>query len=960
MKRTPIAIVGGIGLLLIAAFALVCSSGGGTEGRLTNNGGVEREEGPSGEPRRGTGPEPARLGIVSGRVLDETKAVVVGATVCIAQDGSPIIGACHRSDDRGTFEFGDLRSAAYRLSVSAEGFRAGTFPQREALFLGAGATEDITVVLRRGRSIAVVGVVSDVAGGPISEASVSLLESPHTVVSGGVTDDEGRFRLLANPGASEVRAVADGYAFGRVQVTVPSGPVAIALIPESVIGGRVLGSQGEPIPGAEVTIRPEVPDRTPFPGRTQDTSTDKIGGFAFHHLQPGHYTVCATADGAFGCAPGSISVNFGEALDDLEILLHEARLVQGRIVVAGSERGCVEGSVHLLEDDTGAVFSGPTTRDGSVRIPVSVDGRYGVRVECTGYASRSTYDSILVSGEDVNELRWEVDAGVSISGRVVDRDSEPIANAEITLSTRANGDPTATRTSESAEDGSFEVTGLVAGPYGVRAQASGFADAPEAIEVVAPGDVVVVLSKGGTIEGTVRTGAGEPISGMLIVARLTRTTTDTAGYYRIEDAAAGRWTIQLGDRTGWAMVDPETKLGISSDVDVVAGRTVRADFTVPEHEHEITGTVLSGGAEVESAFVYAIPEPVSGALPGRVLRDRGAPEGAVLTDLDGRFRLSRLQGRTYTVKSFVRGGGETQQSGVLAGSEVTLTLEETTSLAGSVQYADGTLPEYYSIEAVHTETSMVRRQTYQHADGHWSIGKISPGNYHVVARSRGGRAAADVTVAASGVSNVHLVIDAAADSQVVLSGRVVRLEDSEPLGGFRVVATSLDAAISSQREFSDRRNITSADGRFMLPNPPLGRATVHVIPANLDDRPKDLGTAHLTIDVSAAGGRNSIGDIPIPTRRRGSEEPRGHWGFEVARWNHDGDQAEQSATVVAVRAGSDAQRQGLVVGDTITSIDGYDIRGNRRYILYYGMNAPVGAVSTFESEQGKHLELQAE
>lgn len=905
--------------------------------------------------------EDERQAVLSGRVVDVAGAMVPGATVCLRASDSPGIDGCRTTDAVGGFEFGSIRGASYRLTATALGFRAITHPAPGVILLAPGASKHVEIVMTPGRSIEVLGQVSDVSGGPISGALVSAVEPPATVTSGGVADDEGGFRLFANPGSVEIRAVAEGYAFGRVHVTVPTGRVAIALIPESVIAGHVVAPSGEAAVGARVEIRPEAPDPVPFPGRAQTQITGPGGAFTFHHLQPGHYVVCATSGDTFGCVPGSVSVGFTEVVEEVEIQLHAARFVEGRVVVAGSEQGCAKGTVRLLEDDTGAELLGVTANDGAVRIPVPFDGRYGVQVRCTGYASRAPYESILVAGEDVRDLRWEVDAGVAIGGRVVDGDSRPIAGAEVVVTARADGDPTDPRTVETGEDGAFVVTGLVEGTYGARARAPGYAESLEPKEVVAPNDdVVLVLDQGGTIEGTVMTGAGDPVSGMVIVARSTRTTTDEAGTYRIEDAAAGRWTIMLGDRTGWAMLDPTTKVGMSKNVGVVAGGTVTVDFIVPDHEYEITGTVISNGSPVESAFVYAIPEPVSGQIPGRILRDQGAIDGAVLTDVDGRFRLVGLQDRKYTIRGFVRGGGEGQQTSVRSGSDITLELEGSTWIAGSVAYSDGTVPSYYRIEAVHAEASNVRAQTYRHGDGRWRFDDVPHGSYHVVAQSHGGRDAVDAVVPESGASGVRLVIDADPDRRVMLVGRVVRLEDSEPLSGFRVVATALDAAISSQREFSDRRNISGPDGRFVLPDPPLGRATVHIIPENLEDRPKALGSAHITVDVTVGGGRTSLGDIAIPTRRRVGREPRGDWGFEVVRWNHDGDQAEQPATVASVRPGSQAERLGLRVGDVITEIDEVDVTGNGRYILYFRMDAPVGATSVFGLRRLESIELRTE
>ncbi len=189
-------------------------------------------------------------GRLTGRVLDETGAVVYGANVTLFSDDRV---RTTKADDNGEFAFATLPSGARYLEVSSPGFIAGF------LYITAKTRQQVLFNLRVGSG-----------GGPY------------------VTCDEGK---IVPPSASYEEQ---------------SGKVRLA--------GTVGDAWGGTLAGTTVTLIQTAPDAPPvtkqanFGGSTMQVSSPKEtiiaevipnekGEFQFSDLEPGWYTLKATHDG---------------------------------------------------------------------------------------------------------------------------------------------------------------------------------------------------------------------------------------------------------------------------------------------------------------------------------------------------------------------------------------------------------------------------------------------------------------------------------------------------------------------------------------------------------------------------------------------------------------------------------------------------------------------------------------
>ena len=175
---------------------------------------------------------PGGLVRCTGKVLDETGAAVVGATVAQVDDfaGIPDVArSTTLTGEDGTFALDVASLGECALAVATPGGRPQTFGVRLS------RAQPVAVVVARTTALRVV-VVDDGTGSPVRGASVELdAELPRTdpdrgrgSSSSGTTDAAGAVLLPLPPTAlADVRVRAPGYGFGARRVASrPRGAVA--------------------------------------------------------------------------------------------------------------------------------------------------------------------------------------------------------------------------------------------------------------------------------------------------------------------------------------------------------------------------------------------------------------------------------------------------------------------------------------------------------------------------------------------------------------------------------------------------------------------------------------------------------------------------------------------------------------------------------------------------------------
>jgi len=167
-----------------------------------------------------------------------------------------------------------------------------------AVLIAAAVLAAFSVAQDAASSGAVEGTVVDsVTGAGVAGASV-VLTAPRSARYETTTDAAGRFKIAGmSPGNYRASAEKDGFASpppdlrlllsSGLRVASGSDPVKIEikLTPLKTIQGRVLGPDGKPAAGAEVSLSPNI--------MADVAIADEEGRFALRDIRPGSYTLSA-------------------------------------------------------------------------------------------------------------------------------------------------------------------------------------------------------------------------------------------------------------------------------------------------------------------------------------------------------------------------------------------------------------------------------------------------------------------------------------------------------------------------------------------------------------------------------------------------------------------------------------------------------------------------------------------
>ena len=452
---------------------------------------------------------------IRGRVVSADGMPIEDIRVSIATDrhgtwlsNAGVVAVEAKSDASGRFALESLRDGVYELHFSSPEW------MDVKQHLRSGSSE-LTVTLQRGYRLH--GRVIDAGGEAVAGAQLRFQKEA------GVSDGDGHFDLRGIPttatGKHTLRASHARYGTASLRVEVPraeDAPIVLALAPLDQVLGVILDPNGEPVEGAVVRLDTRGPSGTPIAMGTRRWATsDAEGRF---QLAGEAQQLAASSRRTFvvaqhdGFAPSFVGPLIPPASDAawafVELELERGIALEGSVrdtkgrALAGAR---VEVRSAIPESDGfRAAFLAPPRRGwtdagGSYRLEHIAVGLTELRVSAPGHAPR------IQRREVADGVRIDVvlEAGVSLSGEVVDADGRPFPNAEV-LATWLAEDPSdhekrlldklssenAVRGEDSAEklhrraalpasklsgpDGRFEFRHLLSGKYLVWARAPGF------------------------------------------------------------------------------------------------------------------------------------------------------------------------------------------------------------------------------------------------------------------------------------------------------------------------------------------------------------------------------------------------------------------------------------------------------------------------------------------------------
>lgn len=427
-----------------------------------------------------------RAGLVL-RVLDAGGEPVPGARVALRPAaGGALVG---RSDTEGRVELRANAPGFAELRIDAAGHSS---PRPIELHLQAGEILEREVRLSPGTTVR--GRVFDTQSAlPVAGAWVG--ESAHKSTR---TDAQGCFELRGFSDAHlDLRVRAEGYGDHVVRVRTRFGAapreVEVHLLPARRCRGRVLGGDGQGLPGAQVVAVGT--DRVPMGSRSmqrmdrKEAETDAEGNFVIEGLRADmRHSLLVRRHGH-----GTVVHDFpAYELEQRDIDLGSLRLaaaaeLHGRVVdehlepVAGAVvvvEGCnsdrrrrsVDGDAaedQRLLDTYVARRELRSDCEGRFALRDLPPGRFEIHASLRGKHQRVSQELQLVAGEVLDGPRLQLFRGREIRGRLCVADGGAVPKTY--LSVDPEGGQGTSADVEVGPDGRFVVTGLAAGHYRLTA-----------------------------------------------------------------------------------------------------------------------------------------------------------------------------------------------------------------------------------------------------------------------------------------------------------------------------------------------------------------------------------------------------------------------------------------------------------------------------------------------------------
>ena len=831
------------------------------------------------------------------------------------------------TDANGVWKAPRVRPGAYVVAASATGYLPSA---HEKLTVGSGEQRSgVDIKLTAGGTV-IRGTVTDVGGGPVGEARITANPDGMPELFGhadfiAITAADGHYEITLPDGDFVLTASHDDYRADRenIQVAGTSLTVDFKLVPGAVVRGQVVArDSNEPVPNALVRGERE--------GRGGDSTAiaDEHGNFTLRGLGSGTINISALGRGYASASPTEVAVGIAEQVDGVKVVVDRAYSISGRVVRKGKQSaglpGVTLGAFSIAAKSFGIALE-PSADDGSFEIVGLKRGSYMLFAVGEGSVP-DVGKNVEIVDKDVKDVVIELDAGVTIAGRV----EPPTAGAKITVSPTASiglanmfeAAKAALVHADTDASGAFTLKNVPSGSFTIEAAAKDgrAGSAPVLVAAVDQNGLVVKLEPRASVSGRVVDTSGKPAAGIKVDSdrlddddrmkfsfggRRDNTTTAPDGSFKLVGLDAGKYRIKaIADRDDYFSVKKDKKSPAAIELDLAATTTkTGVTLTIEARDGVIRGVVIGPDRKpAGDAWVTAHRARDTSDMPARFSSRRWGGSTPVLTNADGQFTVTKLERGTYDlVVEGPRGASHAEKPGVKTGDSATIQLLSLGTLTGKVTVA-GALVVKYEIEC--KSPNGQREKQIEAKDGAYELDRLPPGAYECEVEADAGMATAKVDVAAGPTQR-----DFALTRWATVTGVVVSVLDKKPVSGVLVFAGNDMSEKRFVSALTGTAPKTDANGRFVVERVALGKGKAVVMGT---EGFQPIGTRDYT---ASEGQRVDLGNIEVVPPRTGDA---GTFGFST---NIENDKL----LVASVKDGGPAAGAGVHVGDRITAINGRDV-----------------------------------
>jgi uncharacterized GH25 family protein len=588
------------------------------------------------------GPDEKPMG--DARIIIMSADTALGTVPFAASLTSGFVDEWLRADADGTFSV-RLNRGVHEFGVSKKGFASTELGGVEV----SESMQPVRIVLEQGVSIR--GRVSRKSGKPVDGGMVFANEQNQRGAGQAKVGNNGEFVIESlQRGTYALQFMNEKNARAAKTTEAPAVDVVLELPDTFEVKGRVTDSAtGAPIPRFKLDVRGDVVDQI------EDTRGEFV-----ESLPAGAAEVRVSAPG-YTPMSQTILISETKTPEPLAFSLVKGRRISGRVVstegkplpevMIGSEgkgnEGFFDSSDSSMTDEDGAFTIEGAPLENLV-LTFNKDGFVYGRKKVAAGAEDQTIEVILSSGRRV-------------TGRVADKNGEPVDEAQIT----ASGDDYQRAMTD--KSGAFTISGLGDGPYEITATKSGLGQAK--VKDVDPKKTVpLVLTLGTNGIGTIHGTLSGTSKGAWMMAMVTATSEEGEGA-QAQVGRDGKFVIEnvpAGEVTVRGMLMSMQRQSSTKEVKVVVpnGGDVEVQLAATAGDIILRGTVKMAGQPAPGSTVMFSSQSGDG-------------QWTLPTSSDGTYEVSGLSPGRYSVSVWQMGKGGAYSMQTDLTSSTTLDIDAT-------------------------------------------------------------------------------------------------------------------------------------------------------------------------------------------------------------------------------------------------------------------------------------------